>query len=59
MKHVFGNSEYLLSTSTYQFDDYSKYAMTIIKGENRVKRRKKIFPKDCQKAFLLGKRLCK
>jgi len=58
MKKIFGDSEHLVVTSTYQFDDYSKYAITIFNGAKRLKRRKTIFPKDCEKAFLLGKRLC-
>ncbi|MCL2721337.1 MAG: flavodoxin family protein [Treponema sp.] len=58
LKHVFGHSETLLSTSTYQFDDYNKYAMTIINGKSRLKRREKVFPKDCERAFKLGKKFC-
>lgn len=58
MKHIFGDSESLIVTATYQFSDYSKYAVTVFNGEKRLKRREKVFPKDCEKAFLLGKRLC-
>jgi multimeric flavodoxin WrbA len=58
MTKVFGSSEYLLSTSTYQFDDYDKYAMTFFSGEKRKKRRETVFVEDCKKAALLGKRLC-
>ena len=57
MKKIFGNSESLVVTSTYQFDDYSKYAITIFSGAERLKRRETIFPEDCKKAFLLGKKL--
>ena len=60
MKEVFGGrSESLLVTSTYQFSDYSKYAVTVFDGKRRLERRKTVFPKDCEKAFWLGKRLCK
>lgn len=58
MKHIFGNSESLVVTSTYQFDDYSKYAMTFFDGTKRLKRRETVFVEDCNKAFLLGKKLC-
>lgn len=57
LKHIFGNSEKLISTSTYQFDDYSKYAMTYFDGNKRLKRRETVFTEDCKKAFELGKRL--
>ena len=57
LKKTFGNSEYLISTSTYQFDDYGKYAITVFKGDKRLKRRETVFKKDCKKAFLLGERL--
>ncbi|MDP4133379.1 MAG: flavodoxin family protein [Bacillota bacterium] len=58
MKRIFGSAESLVVTSTYQFDDYNKYAMTFFDGAKRLKRRETVFVKDCQKAFLLGKKLC-
>jgi multimeric flavodoxin WrbA len=58
MERVFGSCESLIVTSTYQFDDYAKYAMTLFSGEKRLKRRETIFVKDCEKAFLLGRKLC-
>ena len=58
MKRVFGNSKALIVTSTYQFDDYSKYAMTFFDGTKRLKRRETVFTEDCKKAFELGKSLC-
>ena len=57
LKRTFGNSESLIVTSTYQFDDYSKYAMTLFSGTKRLKRRETVFVDDCKKAFLLGKKL--
>jgi hypothetical protein len=57
MKRIFGSSLSLAVTSTYQFDDYSKYAMTIFNGAKRLKRRETVFLKDCEKAFELGKNL--
>lgn len=58
MKQTFGSSQYLISTSTYQFDDYSKYAMTYFDGKKRLKRRETVFVEDCKKAYILGKQLC-
>jgi len=58
MRRTLGNSEYLTSTATYQFDDYSKYAMTYFDGEKRLKRRETVFVDDCKKVFDLGKKLC-
>ena len=58
LQRTFGSSEYLTSTATYQFDDYSKYAMTYFDGNKRLKRRQTVFADDCVKAFNVGKRLC-
>ena len=58
MKQVFGYAKVLTVTSTYQFDDYSKYAVTVFNGARRLKRRERVFPKDCEKARLLGRWLC-
>ena len=58
MIRIFGSSESLAVTSTYQFDDYSKYAITFFDGAKRLKRRETVFVEDCKKAFLLGKKLC-
>jgi multimeric flavodoxin WrbA len=58
MKNIFGGSESLIVTSTYQFDDYGKYAMTLFSGEKRLKRRETVFKEDCKKAYELGGRLC-
>lgn len=58
MRYTFGHSEYLTSTATYQFDDYSRYAMTYFDGKKRLRRRETVFVEDCKKAFELGKRLC-
>lgn len=58
MKLTFGNSEFLTSTSTYQFDDYSKYAMTYFDGKKRLERRETVFIEDCKKAYELGMKLC-
>jgi hypothetical protein len=53
---IFGVSESLLSSDTYQFEDYSKVVATMFDGEAKVKRRTEVFPVDCQKAFDMGVR---
>jgi len=58
LKRIFGNAVSLVATSTYQFDDYGKYAMTLFSGAKRKKRRDTVFPDDINKALDLGKRLC-
>ncbi|MEG6549296.1 flavodoxin family protein [Desulfocurvibacter africanus] len=57
MMRVFGNCETLLSTDTYQFDDYSKYLTTAWDPLAKAKRRQDVFPQDCQRARELGERL--
>jgi multimeric flavodoxin WrbA len=53
-KIIFGYSESLCCTDTYQFDDYSKYVADKFDPEEKAKRRKEVFPKDCEKAFEMG-----
>ena len=57
MQRMFGETESLVVTDTYQFDDYSKYVSTAFDPEEKLKRRKEQFPKDCQKAYEMGVRL--
>lgn len=56
MRNIFGSSESLLVTDTYQFDDYSKYVSTVWNEEKKAKRREEEFPNDCKKAFEMGVR---
>jgi multimeric flavodoxin WrbA len=56
MKRIFGEAESLFVTDTYQFDDYSKYESSAFNVEEKAKRRREEFPKDCQKAFDMGVR---
>lgn len=53
-ERIFGASETLCVTDTYQFDDYSKYVATAFNEAEKAKRRQEEFPKDCEKAFALG-----
>ena len=57
VERILGTAESLFVTDTYQFDDYSKYVSTAFDANEKLKRRKEVFPQDCKKAFELGKRL--
>jgi multimeric flavodoxin WrbA len=59
MKRFFGESESLIVTDTYQFDDYSKYVSSLFDVEEKARRRKEEFPKDCQKAYDMGVRFAR
>ena len=52
---IFGYSESLYSTDIYQFDDYSKYVADRFDPAEKAKRRAEVFPRDCEKAFEMGK----
>lgn len=53
---IFGNSESLYSFDTYQFKDYSRVVSDRFNPEKKAKRREKVFPLDCDKAFEMGAR---
>jgi multimeric flavodoxin WrbA len=57
LRIVFPSVESLMVLDTLQFDDYSKYVSTIYDPEAKAKRRREIFPRDCEKAFEMGARL--
>ena len=57
MTRVLGSCEVLLCTDTYQFDDYSKYVSTRWDPAVKARRRKEVFPQDCERAYELGARL--
>lgn len=40
---------------TQQVEDYSKYHLGFFDGEQRVERRKTVFPADCRSAYELGR----
>ncbi len=54
LERIFGYSEMLVVTETYQFDDYSKYASSMFDAEQRARRHATVFKEDCKKAFELG-----
>ncbi|MBQ6155317.1 MAG: flavodoxin family protein [Bacteroidales bacterium] len=57
LRQNFGHSETLYACNTYQFNDYSRYAMTVFKEEDKRRHRDEHFPIDLQNAYELGKRL--
>lgn len=57
IKKFGGYTAQLLSTNTYQFDDYSKYDASNFDEKSKKKRKETIFPKDCAKAYRIGKDL--
>lgn len=59
LKIIFGSSEMLLCFDTYQFDDYSKFVAPRFNPAEKLKRKKEVFPKDCQKAFGMGGRFAR
>lgn len=54
LERIFKHFESLGVYDTYQFDDYSKYVVTVFKENEKAKVREEQFPKDCQKAFEMG-----
>ena len=54
---VANQSEYVMAYQTQQFEDYSKYAATMFDVDMVKQRHIEQFPKDCEAAFDMGKRL--
>lgn len=59
VERTLGTTESMFVMDTYQFDDYSKYVVTSFSGEEKARRRKEIFPQDCQQAFAMGAKFAK
>lgn len=59
MGSIFGSSEGLYVTDTYQFKDYSKYDITAFSEPLKAKRRQEFFPQDCEKAYDMGARFAR
>jgi len=57
LRRIFGESEYICSFDTLQFDDYSKVLNTRFDPGKKKQRHEEVFPMDCQKAFDMGVRL--
>ena len=56
MERLFGSFESVISNDTYQFNDYSKYVVTVFDEKKKAKVREEQFPKDCKNAFNMGVR---
>ena len=54
MKMIFGHCTSLMSYDTYQFEDYSKMEASRFDVDHKEKRRREVFPMDCEKARDLG-----
>lgn len=57
MEGIFGHSEELYACNTYQFSDYSRYAINYFKEEDKRAYRNAHFSTDLANARALGKRL--
>jgi multimeric flavodoxin WrbA len=55
---IFGASESIVVTDTYQFEDYSKYVSSF-NVEEKARRRREVFSIDCEKAYKMGVRFAK
>ena len=59
LQMVFGASESLCSCDTYQFKDYAKVVADRFDPEKKARRRKEVFPQDCEKALAMGARFAR
>ncbi|MBC3802946.1 flavodoxin family protein [Acetobacterium fimetarium] len=57
LTRFFGSAKTLAATDTWQFEDYSKYETSAFDVDAKAKRRREVFPQDCQQAFDLGAEL--
>ncbi len=57
LRMIFGESSTLCCYDTYQFPDYSKVVMEYADPAHKAARRQTEFPRDCQRAFELGRAL--
>ncbi|MGA3112313.1 MAG: flavodoxin family protein [Candidatus Bathyarchaeia archaeon] len=55
---IFGASESIVVTDTYQFEDYSIYVSSF-NVEEKARRRREVFPLDCEKSYRMGVRFAK
>ena len=56
---VSGEAEYVMAYQTQQFEDYSQYAATMFDEAMIKERHIEQFPKDCEAAYEMGKRLAR
>jgi multimeric flavodoxin WrbA len=57
LQMAFGASESLCCFDTYQFKDYAKVVADRFDPEKKARRRREVFPQDCEKALAMGARL--
>ena len=57
LRNIFGYSEMLCAYNTYQFSDYSKYAINLFNEKEKAKYRDEHFETDLKNAYELGKHL--
>jgi multimeric flavodoxin WrbA len=57
LKKLNGTVKQLVCTDTWQFDDYNKYEASNFDVEKKKKTRETAFPKDCKKAYEIGRRI--
>jgi len=57
LERLFGHCESMASNDTLQFDNYSKYLVTVFDEDKKKQVQKEQFPKDCENAYELGVRL--
>jgi multimeric flavodoxin WrbA len=59
LKRIFGSAETLVSTETFQFNDYSKYESSAFNPSEREQRHREVFPEDCRRAYEMGVRFAR
>jgi hypothetical protein len=57
LKKLNGTVKQLVCTDTWQFDDYSKYETSNFDVEKKKKTRATTFPKDCERAYEIGRKI--
>jgi multimeric flavodoxin WrbA len=58
---LFGSAQTIISTDTFHVEDYSKIVADMLEAsvDKKLKHRKEVFPKDCEKAFEMGARFAR
>ncbi len=59
LRIVLGSAETLCSCDTYQFEDYASVVAPRFDPDRKAKRRREVFPHDCETAYALGVRLAR
>lgn len=57
--HVYEKPQRICAFNTFQYSDYSKYDDERWDINDKIKQREKIFPKDVEDAYYVGKNFCK